>query len=95
MITLTLSEEEAEAFIVLLDQASDEFSNHGCNDFDVMRELELSQPEANAAAAAMRRAMIDVGMIDEDYTEMGGSYLYDWMLLSLLRCRLQAAMKGK
>jgi len=37
--TITLTDAEARLLIELLDLASDSFSNHGCNDFDLTKSV--------------------------------------------------------
>ena len=94
MITLELDEDEAAAFIVMVERASEEFSNHGCNDFNVALELALGPDEAAMVASKLRRAMVDADAIDADYAEQTGAYIEDWMLLDLLAHRLRTALEG-
>ena len=39
MVTITLPDAEARLLIELLELASDNFSNHGCNDFSLLKSV--------------------------------------------------------
>jgi len=60
----------------LLRRAADEFSRHGCNDFDLVRDGTLTSEEADG----VRRALIADKMIGEDARNVG----FDWLLMAWL-----------
>ncbi len=81
MVQINLSEDEARILTKLLKIAGEEFSNHGCNDFNVGRELGVSQERAIEIAHTMHEKMIDLG-VDEEGTRRESPYLLDSMLFS-------------
>jgi len=83
MKTLELTDEEAEVLKLLLERASEEFANHGCNDFNVMEELKLPREGASALAHRLREAMVTLKVAGPEILEAKGPYLMDWMLFSL------------
>lgn len=70
------TEKERKLLVALLKMAADEFSNHGCNDFDV-RGLGFSP--ADCRDLWQKLADWD----DPELAQRGDShYFWDWMLLS-------------
>jgi hypothetical protein len=92
MPTFQLSDDEARILAKLLKQAGDEFSNHGCNDFNVERELALPEARAMELAHSLRLSMVEHRVADPDYAEDGGVYLMDWMLYCLFEKRVRALL---
>lgn len=93
MVTLQLTDDEARILALLLEQAGDEFSNHGCNDFNVETKLKLPKERAIAMAHELRKAMVQHHVADEEYAEISTSvYLMDWMLFCLFRKKLKALL---
>ena len=92
MIQIEMTENEARAFIVMLEQAADEFGNHGCNDFNVASELKLPEDEAIKVARDLRLRMVEDNILDSDAADDRGTYLYDWVLLSWLKRKIQKAL---
>jgi len=95
MVTLQLSDDEARILAHLLEGAANEFSNHGCNDFNVETELGLPKERAIALAHELRLSMVKLNVADDEYAADHTSvYLFDWMLYHLFRKKVLAASKG-
>lgn len=92
MIQIEMTEEDAKAFLVILDQASQEFGNHGCNDFNVAQELKLSKDQAEKVAKGIRARMVEDKVLDQDAVNDRGTYLYDWALISWLKRKIETAL---
>lgn len=93
MPTLQLTEDEARVLAKLLDQAAEEFSCHGCNDFNVEREMSLPEARAIELAHSLRLSMVEHHVADSDLAEEKESvYLMDWMLYHLFRKKVQALL---
>ena len=80
MVRLELSDNEAKILVNLLTMAGDEFSNHGCNDFLVARELGLDEETAKRVGQELTRAMVENGSADSEQLSNSGANLYDWQL---------------
>jgi hypothetical protein len=65
----------------LLTLAADEFSNHGCNDFHLLEDGDLTEAEAKEVQEALMRD----GMSDE---VASGFYSWDWLLMRWLAKKL-------
>ena len=71
---ITLTEPEAKLIVELLYLASDQFSNHGCNDFD----LSKSVPELGDRRELMRRYNESNGSPEDfEYDDEHGSEFKD------------------
>jgi len=92
MIRIEMTEHEAKAFLVMLEQAADEFGNHGCNDFDVGQVLRLPEDKAIEVAKELRLGMIQDKVIDPEEAETRGPYLYDWLILAWLKRKIKNAL---
>jgi len=77
----------------LLDKAGDEFSNHGCNDFDLQSELKLTKEEAIAVAHKLREAMVRTECGEEADLERKDAYFYDWLLMRHFEARVKQALQ--
>lgn len=75
-MTTQLTSLEGKLVAALLRRASEEFSNHGCNDFDVCREAGLSPEDADALWKKLAE------WDDPDFAESDGAIHYDWVLMS-------------
>ena len=93
MIYLKLTVIEAKILVRLLDRAADEFSNHGCNDFDVASEMSCSSVQAQKIALTLLRHMVDIGVADEDQLKQTTTYLLDWQLFSFLKKLIQTELE--
>lgn len=89
-----MTEDEAKVFLVMLEQAAQEFSNHGCNDFDVGEMLTLPKRKAEEVAKALRLRMVADEILDPEAAGDQGPYLYDWTILSWLKRKIQRAMSS-
>lgn len=90
-VTLKLTVLEARALRRLLELAGDEFSNHGCNDFSVERELN-GTPEDGLG---LLRAMVESGAAEEEQLEGArGTYLIDWQLFRHFERRVEKALRA-
>jgi len=72
-----MTELERKLIAKLLTMASEEFSNHGCNDFHLLRDGGLTEAEA----AEVQLALVRDGVADEPSS---GAYTCDWMLMTWL-----------
>jgi len=73
-----LRQGELKSIVKLLELASEEYSNHGCNDFDLIRDGGLSLREARQVMAVLV-AMPGYGHHDADDTLTS-----DWLLMQAL-----------
>lgn len=85
-----LSKAELKLIAVLLEKASDEFSNHGCNDYkipatDEHKQIMLDMFQANGDFEERKRD----GEVDEVMNAKDEIVTYDWWVMSYLadRCR--------
>ena len=67
---------------LLLNLAADEFSNHGCNDFSLIKEGGLTAEEAKT----VQEDLVKDGASDELYDS---EYSFDWMLMRWLAKKVQ------
>jgi len=70
-----------KAAIVILQRAAEEFSNHGCNDFDLCAEAGLTKDEALDVLKQIRWWSGDKNMPEP---ERGDTVATDWCILSML-----------
>jgi hypothetical protein len=73
---------EKKLLAKLLDLASDEFGNHGCNDFDLQAEglLPSEIAELHADMARFNKTPSEV---------LEGRFTYDWFLMSYLADKIR------
>lgn len=67
----------------LLNMAADEFGNHSCNDFDLVRDGGLTAERAKE----VQKALVSDGICDEVYV---GLVTFDWMLMRWFAKKLLA-----
>lgn len=67
---------------LLLNLAADEFSNHGCNDFHLIKDGGLTAEEVRK----VQEALFEDGVSDEIYDS---EYSMDWMLMRWLAKKVQ------
>lgn len=79
---INFSAADLKLLTVLLDRAGNEFSNHGCNDFHLIKDAGLTGEEVPALVAKMRETFPG-DEIDEKVYQM------DWLLFAFFekRCR--------
>ncbi len=73
------SKTELEIMARLLEMASNEFTNHGCNDFTL-----AATPES---IALVKRAEYEEGGNAEPYVREGNVNTQDWVLMEYLKRR--------
>lgn len=73
-----------KAAIVILERASEEFSNHGCTDFDLVNDAGLSKKEALEVLQQMHEWDDGGG----DKPKAGDSYTNDWLFMNFLAAML-------
>jgi hypothetical protein len=71
---------------LLLRRASEEFSNHGCNDLELRSELGLTEDEAFEILTAIHAASDDEGA--DPPTRGARMYTMDWLVMSYLAEKL-------
>lgn len=85
---MLLSNAEKKLLIKMLEMASDEFANHGCNDFELIDDGGLTEEEAKEI----------ITRIDEDNGDDMGSpnfnnyYTQDWIVMDYLRRLIESNM---
>lgn len=84
---MPLSPAELKLVAKLLDIASNEFSNHGCNDFKADRDGDLT-PDETAEIAARLNAHPKFGDPNEEHGHGSNGYFVDWMLMRYLALRI-------
>lgn len=88
---MELTKAEKKIAAALLDRAAEEFSNHGCNDFELLTEANLTREEALEIANTMHAyqkeddATYDGHPANPNATHL---YSYDWMLMQMLAKKL-------
>lgn len=65
----------------MLELASDEFSSHGCNDFDLVKDGDMTREEADQF---MEYVHVCLAKDDPEYERTKGHVTYDWLVMSLL-----------
>jgi len=77
-----------KAAIAILERASEEFSNHGCTDFDLMRDADLTKKEALEVLQQMHDWAKANGAVDEEPPKAGDYYTDDWLFMNFLAAML-------
>lgn len=65
---------------ILLERAADEFSNHGCNDFDLIRDGKLTKEEAKEIQGWINTHPD----FKNDPNDVNSPWAMDWLLMRLL-----------
>ena len=95
MANITLTDAEAKLLIELLDLASDSFSNHGCNDFSLLKSV----PDLEDRRKLMKSYNEYNGSPEdfEDDEEHGCQYEFDndSALMSYLAHRIEEQLKER
>lgn len=86
-IDITLTASEARILGKLLRMAADEFANHGCNDFDLVRDGGLAPGEAEEFVT---RLQVENPGQEEHYDRQ---YQGDWLLMRHFQRKLEQALK--
>jgi hypothetical protein len=75
-----MTKAELQLVSVLLDLAADDFSNHGCNDFDLLKEGGLTQLEVD---------QVNNNLIKEEIEGELRNTTYDWLVMRLLAKKIR------
>lgn len=86
--TITLTAIEAKVLTKLLKLAGDEFSNHGCNDFDLIRNGGLAPGEAEEFVTKLQ---VENPGQEEHYDRQ---YQGDWLLMRHFQHKLERALSA-
>ena len=87
-----MTKNEMKLAAALLDMAADQFSNHGCNDFD-LRQHGLSLPEIRDLVAEYHAWNGDPEEVDR-YTDRGLPFaLGDFSVMRLMAGKLRGEVK--
>jgi hypothetical protein len=86
MINVEMTEAEAAVFIAMLERASEEFSNHGCNDFHLVQDAGLKPKDVSP----FLKRMVESGTLDDE-ADVKGPYTMDWIILSHLQTLIEKA----
>jgi hypothetical protein len=78
---------ELKLIAQMLEMASSEFGNHGCNDFDLKAALPDDAERTELATS------LTAWVSDGESTEVDTRYAADWLLMSYLRSRLLGAIR--
>lgn len=85
---IDLTPAELKLLIVLLDRAGDEFGNHGCNDFSLLRDGELTPGEAEEM-----KSRLQAGLCTEEAQVFDNDVQYDWALLRYFQGVFERALE--
>lgn len=85
MKSLELTTAEVKVFSVLLERATEEMGNHGCNDFSLTRDAGLDADESMVIDAVLRK-VFPVDMKERPNQEDNVS---DFFLLGLLQRKIE------
>lgn len=86
---MTLTKADCKLLVVVLRMAEEEFSNHGCNDFNL--DAYLTKEERTEFIADVN-ALTD--FVDEPHDNSPYS-LSDWLVMAALRRKVAAAIDEK
>lgn len=84
-----LTKTEAKLAAALLEMASETYSNHGCNDFDVVSAIGITNKESKELWKKLTKW-------NGGNDEIGSGPIHiDWILMSYLASRLQEESEGQ
>jgi hypothetical protein len=86
---IDLTPADLKVLIVLLDRAGDEFSNHGCNDFNLLRDGGLTPGEAEELKSRMQ---VEFPGEEEAFDR---DFQYDWLLFRRYEKLFKRALEAK
>ena len=85
---IDLTPADLKVLIVLLDRAGDEFANHGCNDFDLIKDGGLAPGEVEEMKTRMQ-----VEFPGEEAEAFDRDSQYDWLLFRRYEKLFQKALE--
>lgn len=88
MKTLELTQAEVKIFTVLLDRATDEMGNHGCNDFSLSRDGGLTADECLVLDGTLRKVFPRDMLEQPDQQDN----VPDYFLLALLKRKIESLL---
>lgn len=86
---ITLSAAELKVLVSLIDRASDEMSSHGCNDYSLTRDADLTAEEANTVREMMYSHLSE----DEQYSRNDDDQA-DWLVLNCFNHKFKKALSS-
>ena len=78
---------ERKLAIFLLKLAAEEFSNHGCNDLELVRDVGLTPEESLEVRQAMHAWNGDT---DADAPKPADHYTIDWLVMKFIAGQIEA-----
>lgn len=84
MIHITIA--QAKTILALLGKASDEFGNHGCNDFDLIADAKLTGDEAAGIVATIRATA-------PGSAPLLSRHQHDWVLMDVMAAMLRRQLR--
>ncbi len=91
---MTLKPHELKLAAKLLELAADQFSNHGCNDFDLVQEAGLTLEQAYEVNKAYVNWNGDADQVDENYLRSTEAWAGDSGMMRWLSTRMQQELEG-
>ena len=88
-MNLDLIPADLKVLIALLHKAGDEFGNHGCNDFHLVKDAGLTPGEAEALKSRMQ-----AGASGDEARAYDRDYQYDWLLFRRYEQVFKAALES-
>ncbi len=70
-----LTSGERKLLVYMLDKAGDEFSAHGCNDLDLVKEVQLTPEES----LEVRKILTEEGDYPDDEVKPNAHSIQDWL----------------
>jgi hypothetical protein len=84
-MTLTLTVAERKLLFQVLKMAGDEFASHGCNDFDLVKDANLTPEES----VEFRTQLIREGDYPEDTVALYPHTLFDWEVMQYFALKIK------
>jgi hypothetical protein len=85
VMTLTLTAAEQKLLVHMLKMASEEFSNHSCNDLDLVKDVNLTPEES----LEFRTQLIREGDYPEDTVALYPHTLFDWEVMQYFALKIK------
>jgi hypothetical protein len=86
-----LTEGERKVLVELLDRAEQEFSNHGCNDFHLVKEAKCTPSEVAEIQKKVAAWSGNPDQIEDAEKHPDDPYTQDWMLFGMLKKKFTEA----
>lgn len=82
-----LTPAERKLVVYLLERASDEFSNHGCNDLHLVKDVGLTSDES----FEVRKAITAAGDYPDEEVPPDNHYTMDWLAMTIMAKKIRDA----